>query len=70
MPTTPAHRAIADRLRARVLEGWDPIDVERRMRERQARKKVWARWGASVNPPDSYRWQMPDHEEVRLDVAS
>lgn len=64
----PAHAAVAERLRARVFDGWNPAEVERRMREKQARKQVWARWGAAVEPIDTHRWRMPDHEEVRLET--
>jgi len=66
----PAWRAVADRLRARVFSGWDPTDIERRMRERQTRKEVWARWGANIKPADTFRWRMPSHEEVRLDAGA
>ena len=63
----PAHAAIAVALRARVLADWDPAEVLRRMDERQARKRVWARWAQEVRPPDSQRWQIPASEEVWLD---
>ena len=65
----PQHAAVRDRLTARVLDGWDPERVARRIRERRREKDVLDAWARSVRPPDEFRWQLlPEHN--RLDPVA
>ena len=36
----PAHTALRDDMIARALDGWDPADVDRRVRESQRRRRI------------------------------
>jgi choline-sulfatase len=54
----PAHAAIRDRLLARVLDGWDPVQIAARIRERRLDKNVIDQWARSVRPPDEFRWHL------------
>ena len=63
------HGAVRERLLARVLDGWDPDHVARRIRERRREKDVLDAWARSVRPDDDYRWRLlPEHN--RLDPVS
>ncbi|MGH2562642.1 MAG: sulfatase-like hydrolase/transferase [Thermomicrobiales bacterium] len=62
-----AHRGVLEHLRARLLAHWDPIDLERRVRQSQRERlliravttgedvelarRTWAEAGASLGPP-------------------
>ena len=56
-------------LEARVLDGWDPDAIARRIAERRKEKDVIDRWARHVRPPDEFRWNLrPEHN--RLDAVS
>ncbi|HVL73003.1 MAG TPA: sulfatase-like hydrolase/transferase [Beijerinckiaceae bacterium] len=64
----PRHAGIRDALLARVLAGWDPLDVSRRMEARIRDKALIGAWGRAVDPRSEYLWEMrPEHN--RLDEA-
>lgn len=64
-----AHASIAERLLARVLDGWDPEHVATRIRERRRDKDVIDAWARNVRPRDAFRWNLlPEHN--RLDPAA
>ena len=49
-------RQVASDLTVRVLKGWDPDHVARRVQERRAEMELIVKWAAHTDPPDSYRW--------------
>ena len=57
----PACRQVVSDLTARLLDGWDPDHVARRVQERRAEMDVIVQWAAETNPPDTHRWnRTPD----------
>ena len=61
----PRHAALRDDLAARVLEGWDPAAIERRIAERRRDKNVLDAWARHVKPPDEFRWELlPEHNRL------
>ena len=58
----PAYSAIRDELVARVLDGWDPDEVTRKMALAQRDEQVMREWAETVDPPDTYRWDL--HPEM------
>ena len=65
----PRHAAIREALTARVLDGWDPATVARRIAERRRDKHVLDAWARHVKPADEFRWQLLA-EHNRLDPAA
>ena len=51
----PAHSSIRDELVERVLDGWDPDEVTRKVALAQQDQRVLAAWARNVDPPDKYR---------------
>jgi choline-sulfatase len=65
----PRYTALREQLERRVLDGWDPEAIARRMRERRRAKDLLGAWAQKVEPQDSYRWPLgPEHN--RLDAIS
>lgn len=64
----PEHGEVLKRLMALVLDGWDPVLIARRMRERRADKDVLAAWAASVQPDSTHVWPL-SADMNRLDEA-
>ena len=61
----PAYASIRDELVARVLDGWDPDEVTRKMAMAQRDEQVMREWAETVDPPDTYRWDLhPDMDYV------
>ena len=54
----PAHRSIRDELTARVLDGWDPDEVTRKMAMAQRDEQVMRQWAETVDTPDPHRWDL------------
>ena len=54
----PAHADRLAAMTARLLDGWDPEDIDHRMRLRRARKDVLAAWAARTRPESSHIWPM------------
>lgn len=54
----PAHAERLAAMTARVLDGWDPTDIDRRMKLRRDRKDVLARWAAATRPSSTHIWPM------------
>lgn len=52
----PAHRARKEALLARVLDGWDPDAIARRMREKEPETRLRRRWAALVRPDEPHRY--------------
>ncbi|MEO1018269.1 MAG: sulfatase-like hydrolase/transferase [Pseudomonadota bacterium] len=64
----PAYASVRETLRAATLADWDPDAILLALKDGEARKQLWAAWGANTRPKDSFRWQMPRTEELRIDV--
>ena len=43
---------------ARVLAGWNPEAIARRVLQRRRDKEILAAWCRTVKPPDTYRWPL------------
>jgi choline-sulfatase len=54
----PAYRSVREALVARVLAGWDPHAIARRVLQRRRDKEILAAWCRTVRPPDTYRWPL------------
>ncbi|MBS0322111.1 MAG: sulfatase-like hydrolase/transferase [Proteobacteria bacterium] len=54
----PAHRALRERLLARVLDGWDPDAIATRIAARRREKDVIDAWARHVHPRDEFRWPL------------
>lgn len=51
----PAFAAIEERLRARVLEEWDPAAIDAYIQSRAPAKAILRGWAQTVKPPDTQR---------------
>lgn len=54
----PACAAIAEELTARVLDGWDPKQIWRRIQTNQKETRVISQWTRNVKPADTHRWDL------------
>ncbi len=66
LATDPAYAETVEGLKARVLDGWNPDEIDRRMRIARQRKDVLGAWARNVLPDNSYIWQL-SAEMNRLD---
>ena len=58
LATDPAHRETVEKLKTKVLNGWDPEWISERMAQLRADQQVLASWGRYVRPRDRYRWEL------------
>jgi choline-sulfatase len=64
---SPAHAAVRDGLMARLLAEWDPDEIDRIMRAREADKALIGAWGRATSPPETLRWEIrPVHNYLGL----
>jgi choline-sulfatase len=56
----PAHRAVLEDLTRRVLDGWNPEEIDAVMRRRRAQKDVIAAWVRETKPASTHIWEMRD----------
>ena len=42
----------------KLLDGWDPDDIEQRMIRKQRDKEIIGRWAIKTAPPETYRWAL------------
>ena len=54
----PTCQSVRDELLELVLRDWDPEWVKREMAARRSDQRLLTTWGASVRPPDQYRWPL------------
>lgn len=54
----PATAALRDDLVRRVLAGWDPEKIARRMARRRRNKELLHDWAHAVGPAESYQWRI------------
>ena len=54
----PAHQETVEKLKAEVLNGWDPEWICERMAELRSNRQILVSWGRRVRPPDQYRWNL------------
>ncbi|WP_205648838.1 sulfatase-like hydrolase/transferase [Acuticoccus kandeliae] len=52
----PAHAAVLRRLTARILEGWEPGDIARRMQTLRRDKDILADWARTIRPASQHVW--------------
>jgi arylsulfatase A-like enzyme len=55
---SPEHAAVREKLTARVLENWNPADIDTVMATRRRRKEILSKWSHETKPPDTHRWQI------------
>ncbi len=55
---SPEHAAVREKLTARVLENWNPVDIDAVMATRRRRKEILSKWSHETKPPDTHRWQI------------
>ena len=53
----PSCRNTVSDLQARVLEGWDPDHVARRVQERRKEMEIIVQWAGQVDPPEQFNWE-------------
>jgi choline-sulfatase len=58
----PRYGAVRDALLEKVLTGWDPEWIRRRMLERRGDKDLLGAWARRVHPPNQYLWEFKPEE--------
>jgi len=58
--TDPACAEIRHQLQARVLENWNPSEIEPILARRRRDWSLLAQWGRTVHPPDPDFWIAPE----------
>ena len=54
----PSCRDVREALTARVLDGWDPEAIARKMAARRADFEILTAWGRHTQPEDRIRWDL------------
>jgi choline-sulfatase len=54
----PTHQDTVAKLKAEVLDGWDPEWISARMAALRVERPILAGWGRNVQPPDQCRWTL------------
>ncbi|MDP6358821.1 MAG: hypothetical protein QF473_27125, partial [Planctomycetota bacterium] len=54
----PACSEIINELTARVLDGWNPQEIQKKLEERSKDKGILTAWAKNTQPEDRYRWQL------------
>ena len=54
----PSCRNVLDEMMDRVLDGWDPVWVQDRMRALKEEQDLMVQWARNVDPPDTHRWDL------------
>ena len=61
----PTHADRLSRMTARLLDGWNPEEIDRQMKIRRDRKDVLAAWAAKTRPASTHIWPMtPDMNKL------
>jgi choline-sulfatase len=55
---SPAHAALCHQLETLVRRNWDPDQIARLLTAKRAERVLLGQWWRTVQPPDSYRWQL------------
>jgi arylsulfatase A-like enzyme len=63
---SPEHGAIRDALIARVLDGWDPEAIARRMAEKEPETRMRREWALKTRPPEPHRYPHLHASDNRL----
>jgi choline-sulfatase len=61
-----AHAGVGEALLGRVLAGWDPLEIDRRMRRRVMQKRVLGDWAAATRPKSAHLWEFSPEQNVLL----
>ncbi|MCB2053948.1 MAG: sulfatase-like hydrolase/transferase [Geminicoccaceae bacterium] len=64
--TDPDYVAVRTELTERVLAGWDPDAVARRLADKVEEKSLLAQWARATQPPETLRWNL-EAGQNRLD---
>jgi len=56
LAASPAHEEVRDALLARVLDGWDPDAIARRMAEKEPETRLRRQWTRLVRPAEPHRF--------------
>jgi choline-sulfatase len=51
-------QGVRQELTQRVLQGWDPEAIARKMKAKRADTRLITEWARRVQPPDQYRWRL------------
>ena len=54
----PGCRATLETLVEKVLEGWEPVEIRRKMAEKREDLKLLSQWTKKVEPADTFRWEL------------
>ena len=54
----PTCRNIRDKLTERILQGWDPEHIRKRMQILKSEQEIMEQWANKIDPPDSIRWNL------------
>jgi choline-sulfatase len=54
----PSCKDIRDQMLDRILDGWDPDRIAKRMRVLKAEQELMEQWAKNVDPPDAIRWDL------------
>jgi len=52
----PEHADLVSALEEKILQGWDPDQISRKLEQNRRQKTVLSKWGQQTKPADSYRW--------------
>ncbi len=58
LATDPTYSKTVEKLKAKVLNGWDPEWISERMAQLRADRQILALWGRHVRPTDQCRWDL------------
>ena len=53
----PECKGVHQQLRERLLDGWDPETVARRIQERRQEMDLIVEWSQKTNPPEQFTWK-------------
>ena len=53
----PGHQDIAERLKAKILTGWNPEKINETITGRKPGKAILKAWAENVKPADSYKYE-------------
>lgn len=58
LSSAPEHADIKTKLLNRLLENWDPDEIERRMLDKQKDKEILGFWARETSPTEAYVWDL------------
>ena len=58
LAATPEHAKTKTKLVNRLLENWNPIEIEQRMLDKQKDKEILGAWARKTSPTEAYIWDL------------